>query len=448
MCSVVGGFINRKPTHNADMVESLFLKSQGRGRDQVGYKVWRADGATHTQKHLDGESYQLELPREQAYTFIGCLRGEPTTEWHGNTTDVDVQPFQVGKWIVVHNGTIANDREITSTANKPTETDTWSIAYALDKFGWSRGVHKLVGSFAFLAYNEDEPGTLYWACNYKPLYLLGSSDGFTYTFASQQSYFPWHEDRLRGPQPVQLGPYAYGTLTNKGKLTQFSLYNFRAKRTLAVCSGGLDSTVAAWLHHEKGAKVDLLHFRYKCQAQDAEVAAVEALAAKMGTRVHYVDTDFFSVHAQSTLTTPGAAVAQGEAGAEYAHEWVPARNTVMLAHALAFAEAHEYTTIVLGSNQEESCGGYPDNEQEFINKWNELAPFAVKPYHPVRFADPLGGSMKKDIVELGFAYDAPMELSWSCYKGGVKHCGTCGPCTMRRRAFEMAEVIDPTEYEA
>jgi len=158
----------------------------------------------------------------------------------------------------------------------------------------------------------------------------------------------------------------------------------------------------------------------------------------------------------------------GEAGAELAHEWVPARNTVMMSLALAVAEKHGYDNIALGSNMEEG-GAYPDNEQEFINKLRALVPYAVAPYRNIQLLDPLGTLVKHEIVELGSEEGMPFELTWSCYEGEslpvetpsgaftdisptgpvrIVHCGTCGPCAMRRRAFQMAGVEDPTEYAA
>jgi 7-cyano-7-deazaguanine synthase len=249
-------------------------------------------------------------------------------------------------------------------------------------------------------------------------------------------------------------PYTYGWLTKGGELIGNTLLEpkFHNLRALIICSGGLDSSVAAWMHHKLDFHVDLLHLNYECRAKEQERNAVIKLAGALhndgnpGGGYHILETDFFAKHASSALTDHSQPIAQGVAGAEYAHEWVPARNTVMMALAVAFAEKHGYDVIVLGSNQEESCGGYPDNEQEFVNKWRELIPFAVKPYTEMAIGDPLGGAMKHEIVTIGSQYGAPMELSWSCYEGGDQHCGTCGPCTMRRRAFRMAGVPDKTEY--
>jgi 7-cyano-7-deazaguanine synthase len=168
----------------------------------------------------------------------------------------------------------------------------------------------------------------------------------------------------------------------------------------------------------------------------------------MDCEYRVLETDFFSLHAQSVLTDDSKAVnksAGGADGAEFAHEWVPARNTVMMALAFAYAEANGFNTIALGTNLEES-GAYPDNEPEFLNKLQALAPYAMKAGHQLSIEAPVGDLMKTEIVKLGADLGMPHELTWSCYEGGDVHCGTCGPCFMRRTAFEVNGLADPTIY--
>jgi len=139
-------------------------------------------------------------------------------------------------------------------------------------------------------------------------------------------------------------------------------------------------------------------------------------------------------------------IATGEAGAEFAHEWVPARNLLMIAHAVAYAEANGYTYIALGNNLEES-GAYPDNEEEFTKLLNDSLAYAVHDGGHVQLMAPVGNLMKHEIVKLGLELGVPYELTWSCYKGGVKHCGNCGPCFMRKTAFERNGTTDPALHE-
>jgi len=449
MCGIFGGFA----MDNVAQIDAVARRSRERGRDS-----WGIVNLNEMTKSVKGVGYP---PIPARGPFLGYYRGTPV--WEDSRTLDDVQPFRAGadldEWTVVHNGTIANDKELweelkftgsaewSHPAGRPTEVDSWIIAACLVEWGWETTIRKLKGSFAILAYSARQPRMIYWASNYKPLWMLSNGKG-AYTFASQRSYFDNTYNPMKDPGPIELGPYQYGSLSDIGVLRSHSLYPVRKReyfRTLVVCSGGLDSSVVAWQHHQVGHQVNLLHFRYGCRAETKEVEAVYNMASAVGGRVIELPTNFFEQHAQSVLTDAQGVISGGEAGAEFANEWVPARNTVMLALALAYAEANDYDCIALGSNQEES-GAFPDNEQEFVNKWRELAPYALKAYKHVTFSDPLAGLMKHDIVEFGHKLNMPFELTWSCYHGEEIHCGDCGPCSMRRKAFEMAGVTDPTEY--
>jgi 7-cyano-7-deazaguanine synthase len=382
--------------------------------------------------------------------FLGYRRGEPAWEWVQDKQSKDCQPFKSEHWTVVHNGTIANDKELRlETGHRPETTiDSAVLPWVFERWGFRDGLDHIRGSFAIIAYDARRPDSLFWAANYKPLWVLGG-EGFT--IASQRSYFDGMYGDPSDPSPIELGPYEWGMITSTGKMaikesirpTEESWTNPSA---LVICSGGLDSGTAAWVMHKNKWDVTLLHFMYSAKAEEAETYAVNILAQKMGRPAVYLTTDFFRDFTSSPLTDTNSTISGGEAGSEFAHEWVPARNTVMMAMAIAYAEAKGFDAIVIGTNQEES-GAYPDNEQEFVNKWRALVPYAVKADYSLEIRDPFGPYMKKDIVRIGDEYNMPFELTWSCYHDGVRHCGKCGPCTMRRRAFAMNDLTDPTQYE-
>ena len=117
----------------------------------------------------------------------------------------------------------------------------------------------------------------------------------------------------------------------------------------------------------------------------------------------------------------------------------------MLSIATAYAESNGFDYIVLGNNLEEA-GSYPDNEPEFIRRFNEILPFAVGDGKKVRVLMPVGDLMKHEIVALGKEVNAPMHLTWSCYKNEKLHCGKCGPCFMRMTAFEINDFNEVIEY--
>ena len=200
-----------------------------------------------------------------------------------------------------------------------------------------------------------------------------------------------------------------------------------------------------------GYDVELLHFSYGCHATSNELHAVNNVADSLGVKLNTIETDFFKRAGGSTLVVENpdssdqSVISNGEAGAELAHEWVPARNLVFLSLATAFAEARGFDYIVLGGNLEES-GAYADNEYSFQRDFEALLPGALNLGHQVRLLIPLGNLMKREIVELGIKLGAPLDLTWSCYKHGALHCGNCGPCYMRRTAFKMANQPEVIEY--
>jgi 7-cyano-7-deazaguanine synthase len=139
-------------------------------------------------------------------------------------------------------------------------------------------------------------------------------------------------------------------------------------------------------------------------------------------------------------------ISTGDKGVEYAHEWVPARNLIMMSIALGIAEDGGYSTIQLGANLTEQAS-FPDNSLDFIEKLNTLSAYAVQNNRRVRVEAPLVNLMKQEIVALGVKEGVPYDLTWSCYHANEISCGICAPCQMRRQAFEMNGLVDPLQYE-
>jgi 7-cyano-7-deazaguanine synthase len=394
--------------------------------------------------------------------ILGNTRAEPTTEFVKHKHEFDQQPYGEQGWVAVHNGTIANDKKLRmlSEGLLPTEyllstkIDSAAIVETLEVFSrenrrgnWSAFTHsirQLAGSYAILASNNYD--TIFVAANYRPIWYITTAFGVF--FASTRDAFP------NGYVPKMVQPYTMMmfSVDGSGELEvnmelikpEWPLNN----KALVVCSGGLDSVVSAvYAQKVLGYEVELIHFVYGSRAQAPEVEAIEAIASHMGVKLHFKAIPSVWDEEDSNLLNPKSTIAGGEAGAEFAHEWVPARNLVMLAIATAFAEAKGFGHIVLGNNLEEA-GAYPDNEPEFIDKFNDLLPFAVGDGKKVRVSMPVGNMMKHEIVKLGHDIGAPLHLTWSCYKAGKMHCGTCGPCFMRRTAFQINNLPEVIKYEA
>ena len=122
--------------------------------------------------------------------------------------------------------------------------------------------------------------------------------------------------------------------------------------------------------------------------------------------------------------------------------WVSGRNLLMLSILTAYAESNEFGYIAFGGNLEES-GAYPDNEQEFGRKFNEILPYATQNKVKIELLQPISTMMKHEIVKEGVRLNVPYELTWSCYSDADKHCNNCAPCFMRRVAFERNGWTDP-----
>jgi 7-cyano-7-deazaguanine synthase len=460
MCGILGVL----STEPVAIQRELKLNAQ-RGRDSWGYASVSHDGRTRNLFKRYTHGYVDEGFMVSGAAIVN-MRAEPTTEYINDKRQSDVQPYVVGDWMIVHNGTIANDKELVAEHGwtPPTKVDSWVIAALCDAHGFNGMLERIIGSYAIIAINlRDEQPTLHYAVNYRPLYVSLFHEDFSnkMTLSSIQTH----------PSDALLKPYSTGYFRLDGSRIAHesrSLYKPKTEqaRALVVLSGGLDSTVAAAALQRDGYDVELLHFDYGARATTPERSAVLAIAERLGCKLHFIKTDVFTeVIKGSRLTnTKDEAVAQGEAGAEYAHEWVPARNLIMMSIAIGIAESRGFDVLALGANLEEA-GAYPDNEPEFVKKLNQLIPFAVADGKQLRIETPVGNLMKHEIVKLGLEIGAPMELSWSCYDANqveevrnkeystgfvdtyvekvYRHCGKCGPCFMRRTAFAINGAVDP-----
>lgn len=456
MCAIVGALVWGLTTHELtsqanSLMNHIVRHSHERGRDGRGFQL-NNDRPIKSVARADSEDWQdvdFFGAATQA-TFIGNLRAEPTTEYVADKKLDDQQPYTSGPWSIVHNGTISNDKEL-RTGAVPTKIDSAAIAELLayetphewsaeSKANFAKCIRKLTGSYAILATHSDNDACLMLAANYRPIWYVVTAFGVF--FASARHYFP------DGLSPQMVNPYSIMSFEYDDdlKITSETLHDSaKAPRALVVCSGGLDSVVAAtYAKKVMGYDIVLLHFRYGSRAEGPEVSSVWKVAESLGVGVRFHHIDHYSPD-DSPLLRKDSEIAGGETGAEFAHEWVPARNLVMLALATATAEANGFDTIILGNNLEEA-GAYPDNEPEFIERFNDLLPFAVGNGKRVRVIMPVGNMMKHEIVALGTQIGAPLHLTWSCYRAGEQHCGTCGPCFMRRKAFEINGIPEVIQY--
>lgn len=461
MCAIIGALVWNLTTREArDRANSLLnyivMRSHERGRDGRGFLTNYGDDIV-IERSIDRKDEddwkRIEFFKNDvsSATFIGNLRAEPTTEYVADKTLEDQQPYSAGSWSIVHNGTIANDKTL-RTGKVHTTIDSAAIAEVLDATScdgshpsqtavhFLENVKKLKGSYAILATHSEQNNHLMVAANYRPVWFVLTEVGVF--FASARHYFP--DDMI----PRMVDPYSIRSFyfNDHLEIRGESLYDTtNDSKALVVCSGGLDSTVAAtYVKKILGIDTEMIHFRYGSRAEGPEVTAVQAVAKALGVPCTLFHLPIYKPE-DSPLLQSDSKIAGGEEGAEFAHEWVPARNLLLLAVATAYAEANGFNYLVLGNNLEEA-GAYPDNEPEFISRFNDLLPFAVGDGKRMQVIMPVGNMMKHEIVDLGHRIGAPFDKTWSCYRAGEHHCGTCGPCYMRRTAFAINGLEEVIRY--
>ena len=464
MCSVVGALLYTSATKNQvrtanSLLRYMWDRASQRGRDGCGYAYYDHDASSVSlPKRIDRDKVKsLDAPYLAAGdVMIGNFRAEPTAERIHQKTIFDQQPYELGQWFMVHNGVISNDQEL-RTHTWPSRVDSAAIIESLavhdaevEEKGetdaewevFQQMLADIKGSFAILAFSQVTPDAIYFACNYRPLWMLVTDYGVF--FASSRSMFLRCHDLV----PRMIPPYSSGA-ARRGVIDTISLFNAREPvntKALVVCSGGMDSVVAATVaKHRDGFDITLLHFDYGSRAAARELEAATRVANDLRCPLIVQKIDVYRPE-DSPLLNHEQAIADGPSGIETAHEWVPARNLVMLSIATAIAEARGMQTVILGNNMEEA-GAYPDNEPEFIDRFNDLLPFAVHVGARMAVLQPVGNLMKHEIVQLGDEFGAPFHLAWSCYQGGAKHCGQCSSCYTRRVAFRINNIPEVIEYE-
>lgn len=222
---------------------------------------------------------------------------------------------------------------------------------------------------------------------------------------------------------------------------------------IVLLSGGLDSATVAALARRDGFDVHALSFRYG-QRHTAELdAAVRVAAATPAVEHRIMDIDL-GAFGGSALTDKGIAVPkdrdEAAMGADIPVTYVPARNTVFLSFALAWAEVLGAVDLFIGVNALD-YSGYPDCRPEFIEAFQAMARLATRlgvEGAPLTIHAPLLHLTKAEIVRLGTDLGVDYALTVSCYdpdRSGAA-CGECDACTLRRKGFAAAGMADPTRY--
>jgi 7-cyano-7-deazaguanine synthase len=219
------------------------------------------------------------------------------------------------------------------------------------------------------------------------------------------------------------------------------------RRAVVLLSGGMDSATVLAIARSEGCECHCLTLNYG-QRHRAELAAAGRVAAALGAAGHRL-VGLYASFGGSALTDQSIAVPETPSSG-IPVTYVPARNTIFLSYALAFAEVIGSQDIYFGANAVD-YSGYPDCRPEFMRAFEALANVATKAAmegRKLKLHTPVIDLSKADIVKRGAALGVDFALTVSCYQATEEGlaCGRCDACRIRRAGFEAAGIPDPTRY--
>jgi 7-cyano-7-deazaguanine synthase len=218
------------------------------------------------------------------------------------------------------------------------------------------------------------------------------------------------------------------------------------RKAVCIMSGGMDSTLAAYLMQQQGYEIVAVHFNYDQRTQQKELECFESIAAALNVTKKYVlDLDFFKQLGASALTDKSIEVPTGGIEEGVPVTYVPFRNGIFLSMAAAIAEKEGAEVIAIGVVEEDSSG-YPDCREDYITAMQRAINLGTKDETNIEIKMPLVHLKKSQIVSEALELNVPLELTWSCYKNEEKACGVCDSCRLRLAGFEKAGVKDPVAY--
>jgi 7-cyano-7-deazaguanine synthase len=219
-------------------------------------------------------------------------------------------------------------------------------------------------------------------------------------------------------------------------------------KTLVVCSGGMDSvTLAHLVKRDPGRELTrLVSFDYG-QRHRRELEFAGLAARSLGVGHDLIDIAAIGRRLTGSALTDDVEVPDGH----YAEESmrltvVPNRNAIMLAIAFGIAAAKGDQAVAAAMHAGDHFI-YPDCRPAFVEAFGAMQKTALDGFWDIEFHAPFVAFGKAEIARIGAGLGVPFENTWSCYRGGARHCGRCGTCVERQEALHLANVIDPTEYE-
>jgi 7-cyano-7-deazaguanine synthase len=217
-------------------------------------------------------------------------------------------------------------------------------------------------------------------------------------------------------------------------------------KVCVLLSGGMDSVTA--LHHaaREHDVVSALSFDYGSKHNASEIPCAQWHAAQLGVPHTVIALPFVNEHFASDLLQSGGDIPDGHYAEENMKRTVvPFRNGIMLSIAAGFAESRGAEGLVIAAHSGDHAI-YPDCREPFMQAMSDAIRLGT--YVEIEVLRPFIHTDKTGIARLGAELAVDFARTWSCYKGGATHCGTCGTCVERREAFLLAGIADPTPYLA
>ncbi|MDQ3374038.1 MAG: 7-cyano-7-deazaguanine synthase QueC [Acidobacteriota bacterium] len=222
----------------------------------------------------------------------------------------------------------------------------------------------------------------------------------------------------------------------------------QSQLAVILVSGGMDSCVTTAIAQNENKEIALLHVSYGQRTQERERKSFSDIADfyKVEKRLP-VSIEYLAKIGSSSLTDINIEVSEADLESkEIPTSYVPFRNANMLAIATSWAEVLNASSIYIGAVAEDSSG-YPDCRPEFYAAFEQTIETGTKPETQIKIVTPIIHLSKAEIVQKGIELNAPLHLSWSCYRNEDLACGTCDSCALRLRGFARAGVIDPINYK-
>lgn len=220
------------------------------------------------------------------------------------------------------------------------------------------------------------------------------------------------------------------------------------QKAVVLLSGGLDSSTVLYQARADGYDCYAISFDYQ-QRHRRELQAAQAIAEAAGVKDHQIIRFDLTRWGGSALTDESLDLPEGRSiedmGEDIPITYVPARNTIFLSFALAYAEALDAERIYIGVNALD-YSGYPDCRPDYIAAMEEAFRLGTQQGREgtaIIIETPLIQLKKTEIIQLGNSLGVPWEKTWSCYAGGARPCGVCDSCRLRLAAFAELGLEDP-----